>query len=155
MTTEQTALIDQFAAGADQLRQVLGIVPADRWDVAPAPGEWTARQVLIHLADSEIVGAARFRQFLAEDDVTLLGYTQNAWAERLGYADAAPEEAIALAIVLRRATAALLRRAVTPESWGRVATHPTRGPMDLATLLRLYIGHVDGHIQQLEGIAAL
>lgn len=154
MTDEQKTLLEQYGAGADRMRGVLGLVPREHWDTAPAPGEWTARQVFIHLADSEIVGAGRFRQLLAEEAPTLFFYQQEAWARNLAYADASPEEAVALAVVLRRATATLLQRAVDAATWGRTATHPTRGPMDLAALLRLYSGHVDGHIAQLEAIAS-
>lgn len=153
MSDERTKLLDQYEDGADQLRGLLGLVPRKHWDSAPAPGEWTARQVLVHLADSELVGAGRIRQLLAEDQPTLFFYQQEEWARKLGYASASPEEAIALAVVVRRATARLLRHAADEASWGRTATHPLRGEMDLAALLRLYIGHIAGHSAQLEQIA--
>jgi hypothetical protein len=154
MTDEQHELLEQYAAGADLMRGVLGLVPREQWDSPTGPGEWTARQVFVHFADSELVGAGRIRQLLAEEGPTLYFYNQEGWAQNLDYAGATPEEAIALAVVVRRSTATLLRRVVGEATWARTATHPVRGVMDLATLLRLYIGHVEGHIAQLEGIAA-
>jgi hypothetical protein len=154
MNDARTELLDQYEDGADQLRGLLSLVPRKHWDSAPTPDEWTARQVFVHLADSELVGAGRIRQLLAEDRPTLFFYRQDDWAHKLGYTSASPEEAIALAVVVRRATARLLRHAADEASWGRTATHPVRGEMDLAALLRLYIGHIEGHTAQLEQIAA-
>lgn len=154
MTEEQRELLEQYEAGVGLLRGVLELVPREQWDTPPAPGEWTARQVLVHLGDSEIVGAGRIRQLLAEEHPTLFMYRQEEWAAALSGGDTAPEEAVALALVLRRSTAALLRRVVTAEAWTRTALHPVRGAMDLATLLRLYAGHIEGHVAQLRGIAA-
>ncbi|HMQ34651.1 MAG TPA: DinB family protein [Chloroflexaceae bacterium] len=154
MSDEWATLLDRYEAGAELMRGALGLVPRELWDTAPAPGEWTARQVFVHFADSELVGAGRIRQLLAEDGPTLFFYRQDEWARNLDYSGASAEEAVALAVVVRRATARLLRHVVRDETWGRRATHPTRGEMDLAALLRLYIGHVEGHIAQIEAIAS-
>ena len=40
---------------------------AETLDRAPAPGKWSVRDILSHLADCEIVFAFRLRQALAED----------------------------------------------------------------------------------------
>lgn len=154
MSIDTADLIARYEAGLNQMRGMLAIVPHDQWDMPPAPGEWTARQVIIHVADSEIVGAARFRQVLAEAEPQLLMYDQAGWATRLGYAEASAEEAAALAIVLRRSTLNLLKRAA-PEDWQRAGQHAVRGRMTLADLVQLYANHVDAHIAQLEQIAAV
>lgn len=155
MSDDRAGLIERYAAGAELIREASEIVPFAEWDSEAEPGEWTARQILIHLADSEIVGAGRFRQLLAEEQPALYMYQQAAWAERLGYRDNADvAEALELGAALRRSTADLLRRAATAESWSRTAQHATRGEMDLARLLTLYIGHVEGHVEQLRRLAA-
>jgi len=153
MSDSRMELIEQYAAGADQILTAARVVPEGEWDRSPGDGEWSARQVLVHLADSEIVGAGRVRQLLAEENPNLYMYQQAAWAERLGYATADVPATLELAAALRRHTADLLRRAVTEESWSRTAHHATRGPMTLETLLRLYIGHVEGHLEQLRALA--
>lgn len=155
MSEEREELLERYAAGVELIRESSEIVPFADWDKSPGAGEWSARQVLIHLADSEIVGAGRLRQLLAEERPTLYAYQQAAWAEQLGYAanqDVA--EALELAAALRRSNVDLLRRVLTEATWARTAEHPTRGPLDLAGLLRLYISHLEGHLEQLRAIRA-
>ncbi|MCU0493516.1 MAG: DinB family protein [Chloroflexaceae bacterium] len=153
MSASPTELLVGYESSIAAMKQMLTIVPPEQRDVAPAPSEWNARQVLLHIADSEILAAARIRQLLAEPGATLYMYDQAAWAERLHDGDSSPEEAIALAMVLRRNTLNLLKRQ-PPEAWERQANHAVRGPMTLAALVQLYIGHIENHTRQLEEIAA-
>ena len=54
----------------------------------PAPGKWTIRQIVRHLADTEIVVGMRLRQIVAEDKPTLVPFDQDAWAAHVGYSQA-------------------------------------------------------------------
>jgi hypothetical protein len=53
-----------------------------------APGKWSVRHVVRHLADAEIVWGWRLRLVLAQSRPPLTGYDQDLWADRLGYYDA-------------------------------------------------------------------
>src|SRR3978361_2333068 len=65
---------------------VAGLTPEQA--ATPAlPGKWSVRQVVQHLADSELVGGFRFRMVLAHDAPELPGYDQDLWAQRLAYQD--------------------------------------------------------------------
>jgi hypothetical protein len=50
-----------------------------------APGKWTVRELLHHLADAESVMAERIRRVLAEGRGVLWAFDQEAWARALGY----------------------------------------------------------------------
>ena len=119
-----------------------------------APGKWSANDVLQHLADSELVFGWRIRLVLAHDRPTITGYDQDRWAERLGYADQDPRDAIERFAVLRRANVRLIERA-TPQDLKRVGLHAERGEESLAHILRLYAGHDVLHLRQLERILGL
>ena len=49
----------------------------------PEPDEWSPLEVLAHLADTEILYAARYRYILAHDDPPLVGFDPDLLAERL------------------------------------------------------------------------
>ena len=57
----------------------------EQLDARPAPGKWTAREVVHHLADSEMTAAIRLRLLLAIDNPPIHGYDQDEFAKRLFY----------------------------------------------------------------------
>lgn len=121
-------------------------------EVAPeAPGKWSIRQVVAHLADSELVGGFRFRMVLAHDAPELPGYDQDLWAERLRYQETPAAVALEDFKTLRASTLRLLRRA-TPEDFQRVMRHTERGDESLEKMARLYASHDLVHRKQIQRI---
>ena len=50
-----------------------------------APGKWSIRFILHHLADAETVLFDRIRRVLSEGRSVLWAFDQDAWAKKLGY----------------------------------------------------------------------
>ncbi len=116
-----------------------------------APGKWSVRHVLQHLADSELVGAFRFRMVLAHDAPALPGYDQDRWARSLRYEDAELATALADFAALRELNLRLLRSA-TPADLARVMRHAERGDEPLEKMIRMYAGHDVVHLRQIARI---
>ncbi len=116
-----------------------------------AEGKWSVRHVLRHLADSEIVWGYRLRLVLAQERPRLSGFDQDAWADRLGYADADAGEAMEEFRVLRRGHLRLLEPA-SPADLRRVGLHDERGEETVGHMIRLYAGHDLLHLRQIERI---
>jgi uncharacterized damage-inducible protein DinB len=114
-------------------------------------GKWSARHVVQHLSDSELVWGYRLRMVLAQDRPALTGYDQDLWAERLRYDEARAEEAVEQFAVLRRANLRLLTRSST-EDLRRVGVHAERGEESVEHMIRLYAGHDLLHLAQLDRI---
>jgi hypothetical protein len=142
------AVLQRTEAG---LKQRISGVGAGRMTQPEAPGKWSVRHVLQHLADSELVWGFRLRMVLTHDRPPLAGYDQDAFAERLRYDLASAEEAFTEFGVLRRANLRLLERA-SAEDLRRVALHAERGEESLAHMMRLYAGHDLLHLRQIERI---
>lgn len=134
-----------------QLERLLASTPRHVLARPEAPGKWSMGQVLAHLADSDLVWGWRLRLILAQDRPPLTGYDQDKWADRLGYADLDPRDAVATFSVLRRGNLRLVERA-SPEDLQRVGVHVERGEESLAHQLKLYAGHDILHLNQLERI---
>ena len=116
---------------------------------SPAPGKWSAAQILCHLADCEIAFGFRIRQTLAEDNPVAQPFDQEAWAKP--YAQLDPRAALAMFAAARRWNAALLET-VPPAGFDKKLTHPERGEMTLRTIVETMAGHDLNHLEQLEGI---
>src|SRR3954447_11532249 len=88
------ALLERFRRGPELLAVVLTGVFGEEEDFVPAPGKWSARQIVAHLADGELVAAHRFRQMLAEDNPTLIPFDQDKWTANLDYARRKPKQSL-------------------------------------------------------------
>ena len=135
------------------LQRFLETVPAAIVVTPEAPGKWSIRDVVQHLADSEIVGGFRLRMILAHDRPPLVGYDQDLWADRLRYGDVEVRDALEQFTALRRANMRLWQQ-LGPADLARVGMHGERGEESLEHMRRLYAGHDLLHLRQLERIRA-
>jgi hypothetical protein len=133
-----------------ELRRLADRIGPRRITDAPAPGKWSARDIICHLADSEIVFAFRLRQTLAEDHHVIQPFDQERWARTYRSADA--ESALAVFEAIRRWNVALLKT-LAPEQLARRVTHPERGEMSFETIVETMGGHDLNHVKQLQAIA--
>src|SRR4051812_37662639 len=78
-------LVVQYKDGYRAVADALAGATDAELDARPAPGKWTAREIVHHLADSEMTSAIRLRNLLATDNVRITGYDQNVFAQRLHY----------------------------------------------------------------------
>src|SRR6266852_1422592 len=101
--------LERFRRGAELLATVLTGAAGEEVDFAPAPGKWTIRQIMAHLADSELVGAHRLRLVIAEGNPTLTAFDQNAWTSHLDSARRKPTQALDTFRRLRAENYALLK----------------------------------------------
>ena len=84
-TDERKKLIDQYKDGYRVVAEALVGATDEELDGRPAPGKWSAREVVHHLADSEMTGAVRLRLLVGTDNPQIYGYNQEEFAKRLFY----------------------------------------------------------------------
>jgi hypothetical protein len=141
-------------ATADDISKHLTAIGSKRAGVAPAPGKWSAAEIVCHLADCELVFGFRLRQTLAEDGPIIQPFDQDDWAG--WYRGVSAHDALAAFRALRKWNLAMLRAAL-PGAAGRKVTHPERGTMTFQTVVETMAGHDLNHLAQLrrlEGQAA-
>ena len=68
---------------AAQLGLLIEAIGEEKACVPPAPGKWSAAEILCHLADCELVFAFRLRQTLAEDAPVIQPLEQEKWPIRI------------------------------------------------------------------------
>jgi len=145
--------IDVLRQTPDAVRSKVAGLSESQLSAPEASGKWSMRQVVRHLADSDLVWGYRLRMVLAHDRPTITGYDQDLWADRLRYDRADLEQALQELAVLRRSNLSLLAGASAADRQ-RVGVHAERGEESVDHMIRMYAGHDLLHLQQLDRIRA-
>ena len=151
MPEDRASLITAFAEGPHKLRQALQEVPPARLEARPHPKKWSPREIALHLCDTEISVAFRWKRALAEPGGPVLAFDQDRWVDTLApWQDL--DAALGAFAALRAEMTALLSR-LPEDAWERVYVHPASGAVSVAEGLRRCVGHTEGHIAQIRALA--
>jgi len=144
---KRRALIDHYRSGYRAVVESLADATDEELDARPGPGKWSAREIVHHLADSEMTAAIRLRLLIAAPGTAIAGYDQDEFARRLHY-DRPTEASLELFKAARRATAELMER-MTEDEWSREGTHSEHGRYTLPRWLEIYADHAHNHAAQI------
>jgi hypothetical protein len=136
---------------AARIRSLIERIGPGKSGAAPAPGKWSAAEIVCHLADCEIAFGFRLRQTLAEDNHLVQPFDQQRWA--LAYPGVEAGQALDAFTGLRSWNLGLISKAL-PGSAEKPVTHPERGAMTFRTLVETMAGHDLNHLAQLERLAS-
>jgi DinB superfamily len=134
---------------ARKIEQILEDLGSERMNQPSAPGKWSAREIVCHLADAEIAFAFRLRQTLAETHHIMQPWDQELWA--VNYAEYEAREALTTFCAVRKWNLSLIRSA-SPEAHAKAVSHPERGQMTFFTIVETMGGHDINHLRQLDAI---
>lgn len=143
------APLDIIRETPDVLGRLFDRLGPERTNRPSAPGKWSAREILAHLADCEISFGFRIRQALAAPNHIIQPFDQDLWAKHYGAYDA--KDALTTFTALRKWNVGLVK-ALPRESYSIPLTHPERGQMTFQTLIETMAGHDRNHIAQLQAI---
>jgi uncharacterized damage-inducible protein DinB len=132
------------------LVSLIEAIGPERATLAPAPGKWSAAEIVCHLADCELAFGFRLRQTLAEENHAIQPFDQEKWAAN--YSGIGVDKALA-AFSAMRAWNLLLIGAALPQATDKTVIHPERGTMTFGTIVETMAGHDLNHLGQLEKLA--
>jgi DinB superfamily len=117
-----------------------------------APGKWSARQILTHLAQSEVALSYRVRMALTTPGYVAQAFDQDRWMS-CEPATSGPD-ALDAFLGLAAMNAALFDH-LTPVDRGMTLSHPEYGSLTVDWVIHQIAGHQIHHCKQLETIATL
>jgi DinB family protein len=144
----RTKLVDAYKDGYRVVAEALSGASENELDTAPGEGKWTARQIVHHLADSEMTSAIRLRLLIASPSPAIAGYDQEEFARKLYYTDRPIEASLDAFNAARRSTAEILDR-LTEAEWLREGTHTEHGRYSVLKWLEIYATHAHAHADQI------
>lgn len=140
-------LIAKYKDGYRAVAEALEGATDKELDARPAPGKWTAREIVHHLADSEMTSAVRLRLLVAEENAAIRAYDEKAFATRLHY-DRPIEHSLLAFRAARLSTGDLLDR-MTDADFAKKGTHPEHGAYGVDRWLEIYADHAHNHADQI------
>ena len=122
----------------------------DQFDRTYATGKWTARQILTHLAQSEIAFGYRARMALTTPGYAAQPFDQDAWMAR--ESSTSGHDALD-AFLGASAMNVSLFAALTDADRAIALAHPEYGSLTVDWIIHQMAGHQIHHLRQLEAIA--
>ena len=139
------AVIEQYAKGAGTVAEGIRGLAREDFLAVPVEGTWSIQQIVAHLMDSDLIASYRMKMMIAEENPTIIGYDEKAFAQRLHYDKLDPVVAVEIFRQNRELTAVLLRN--LPDAvFARFGTHNQRGKMTLGDMVALYVWHLEHHM---------
>ena len=121
---------------------------AERLSARPVPGEWSVREIVCHLADTEVIRSYRVMKILAEDRPSIEPYDEVVWARGLACDLRDPATLARSFRRLRQASLDLLA-CLPPAGMGRAGVHAEYGPITVAQLMGHTVDHDLIHLAQI------
>jgi hypothetical protein len=143
--------VEVMADTPGRLRRLVRGLTEKQLAKRPAPGKWSIREIVAHLADGEVILGSRYRLIGAHDRPPIAGYDQDAFVEKLGVASAATADLIDDFAMARAVNLGLLER-LPGAAWDRVGLHAERGEESIRKMVHMYAGHDRHHLLQIETI---
>ena len=131
----------------DVLRELLDGVSLETISVKKGT-DWSPRELLVHLIDTELVYGFRLRLIMAEKDPVITPMNQDAWVGTFTYGKLNAEQLIRAFTPLRRINLELLQ-SVDPELFQRKARHPEFGIISVTDMILHLAAHDQSHLQQI------
>jgi hypothetical protein len=138
-------------ATSGKLRRLIKGLKSPQLTLRPAEGKWSIKEIISHLADTEIVYGFRYRKILAEESPEVSPFDQNLWAGNLSYRQRDLSSVLEMFEAVRRNNLNLMRLK-SAEDWQRVGYHPEYGRLSFAQIVIHLTFHDLNHLEQIRRI---
>jgi hypothetical protein len=133
----------------DRVRTLTSGWTADQFERSYAPGKWSARQILTHLAQIELASGTRARMALSTPAYVAQPFDQDTWIER--DARLSGPQALDAFVALARMNG-LMFEGLSAADRATPLSHPEYGPLTVDWIIHQAAGHQIHHLRQLERI---
>ncbi len=141
--------LDRLAATPKRVAHL--VVEADDGALdAASPGQWSARTVLAHFRDVEVLAnRLRLERMLAEGAPVFADFDEDAWAVNRNRSRDQKAQLLGDFALHRQATL-LIFAGLRSGDWERTGSHPARGTFTVRTWVDQWLAHDLAHLEQLE-----
>ncbi len=141
--------LDALRRTPERIGAIAGSWSPAAFERSYAIGRWTARQLLTHLAQCELVFGTRVRLALVTPSYVAQDMDQDAWMARESHLSG--PDALAAFVAVSRMNLALFE-SLSPADRAVRLSHPEYGPISVDWIIHQMAGHQIHHLKQLEKV---
>ena len=149
-----TRALSILAATPRRLEKLLSSVGPREAVARPMRGKWSIKEIVSHLADTELVYGYRYRRTVAEPGGRLGDFDQEVWAKELLYRKQ-PLDTIEESFSALRKQNLVLLKLVPKGVWSQQASHPEYGTISLREMVTHLATHDRTHLAQIQRLIAV
>lgn len=146
--THVQAWLEDIEGYTARLRQVVDHLTAEQFEKTYRDGAWNVRQLVHHIADSQLNMYQRLKLALTDDNPTVPSFDQDKWAV---LADTTlPVESSIQMLEGINARIVALGQTLTAEQLTRTFTHEVNGAITVATKIAKLAWHENHHLAHIK-----
>lgn len=143
---ERDEILSAYRSLAGSVKTAIEGLTREQMLAHPIPGTWSIHQIVLHLADCELVFADRFKRIISDETPQLMAFDENKWMENLVFPSRSADQAATL-LELTRLDLAGIFQLLPPEKFARTGTHEEIGPISLLALIKRANWHIEHHLK--------
>ena len=132
-----------------KLESVLTGLSPQQLDYRQSEDRWNIREIVAHLADSEIQVYTRYRAILSDDVPFIANHNEANWSRVLNHRIADVTESLGTMKLIRGLNYRLIA-SLSESELQKEGLHSTRGRISVQDLVESHIRHLENHIGQIE-----
>ena len=141
--------LEALAETPGRIRAAVEDWSAGDFERSYAPGKWSIRKVLVHLAQTELALTTRARFALTQPGYTAQAFSQDDW---MPVDEQAPARVALDAYTTLRRFNLTMFRSLTADQRARSFSHPEYGTLTVDWIIHQMAGHDIHHLRQLQRI---
>ena len=141
--------LEAIRENAERVRTLTDGWTEPQFERTYAPGKWTARQILTHLAQTEMALGTRARMALSTPDYVAQRFDQDTWIARESRLTGA--DAVGAFVALSQMNRVLFET-LTPADRQIAMRHPEYGAITVDWIVHLLAGHQIHHLRQVASV---
>jgi hypothetical protein len=123
-------------------------IPASR-RAESIDGGWSARQILEHLLETELIFSTRMRVAIANPGAGIVAFDQDLYHDRIP-TDQVPDDLLLDALAALRGVNLAVLRVLPDETWDQTVQHPEVGTQTLERIVSVFGNHVTEHLDDMK-----
>jgi hypothetical protein len=137
-------IVEQLTRQMGEVEQLFGLVDDAQANQSYAPGKWSCKEVLGHMADAERIFSYRLLRIGRGDHTPLPGFDENAYVPPARFNARPVRSLLAEFKSVRQSTLALIQ-GLPPEAWSERGT-ASDNEISARALAYIMVGHVSHHL---------